>query len=197
VSLSTELSGGPFGGTVEFHKHILSVDNFIPTIANNIVLRTHAQFGYMDELIQNSKWSITSIDLFYMGGAGMSRAIPLRGYPDPFGGGNYYLSQLPSLPISGYYGGKTMLKVNAELRFQIISNPLLYGLVFTEAGNTWKDLKSTDPFSLRRSFGIGARIFMPMVGMLGIDYACGLDYYNQYGERYTDWRTHFIFGQSF
>ncbi len=197
VSLSTELCGGPFGGTVSFHKHILSIDNYIPTISHSIVLRTHAQFGYMDELIHDSKWSITSIDLFYMGGAGMSRAIPLRGYPDPFGGGNYYLSQLPSLPISGYYGGKTMLKVNAELRFQIVSNPLLYGLIFTEAGNTWKDLASTDPFGLRRSFGIGARIFMPMVGMLGIDYACGLDYYNQYGERYTDWRTHFIFGQSF
>ncbi|MFO7892040.1 MAG: outer membrane protein assembly factor BamA [bacterium] len=194
VSLSTEISGGPFGGTVGFHKHILKMDNYIPAIADKIILRTHVQLGYMDKLTKDSRLQV--MDFFYMGGSGMSRAIPLRGYPDPFGGGNYYLS-LPSIPISGYYGGKTMLKINAELRFPVISNPLLYGLIFSEAGNTWEDLASTDPFGLRRSFGIGARIFMPMVGMLGIDYACGLDYYDQYGERYTDWRTHFVFGKSF
>ncbi len=194
VSLSTEISGGPLGGTVGFHKHIFKFDNYIPAITNKIIFRTHVQLGYMDKLTEDSK--IQFMDYFFLGGSGMSRAIPLRGYPDPFGGGSYYMS-IPTTPVSGYYGGKTMLKANAELRFPIISNPLFYGLVFAEAGNTWQNLESTDPFGLRRSFGIGARIFMPMVGMLGIDYACGLDYFDEYGDRYVDWRTHFVFGRNF
>ncbi len=193
-SFSTEISGGPLGGTVAFHKHILNIDCYIPVLADIIVLRAHTQLGYMDKLTKDSR--IQFMDYFFMGGGGMSRAIPLRGYPDPFGGGSYYLS-IPTTPVSGYYGGKTMLKTNVELRFPVIKNPLLYGLFFMEAGNTWRDLISTDPFGLRRSFGIGARIFMPMVGLLGIDYACGLDYYDEYGERYIDWRTHFVFGKSF
>ena len=65
-----------------------------------------------------------------------------------------------------------------------------------EAGNTWKDINVTDPFNLKRSIGIGARIFMPMVGMLGFDYAYGFDYYDsRTGERFGQWKTHFVFGQ--
>lgn len=191
VSLSTEIAGGPLMGNVGLHKHIFSAEFFIPALSEKIILRAHTQAGYMDKLTKNS--SIQFMDYFFMGGSGMSRAIPLRGYEDPFGGGKYYLST----PSAGFYGGKTMLKASIELRFPFVTQPLLYGLLFAEGGNTWENLKSTDPFHLRRSVGVGARIFMPMVGMLGIDYAYGFDYYDSYGEKYGQWRTHFVFGKKF
>ena len=73
----------------------------------------------------------------------------------------------------------------------------MYGLFFAEAGNTWTDMVHTDPFNLRRSVGIGARLFMPMVGMIGFDYGYGFDQVNQYGEISGAWKPHFIFGRSF
>ena len=73
----------------------------------------------------------------------------------------------------------------------------MYGLLFAEAGNTWKDLGHTDPFDLRRSVGVGARIFMPMIGMIGFDYAFGFDYIDQQGVRKGNWKPHFVFGKSF
>jgi len=90
-----------------------------------------------------------------------------------------------------------MMKTTLELRFPLIANPTMYGLIFAEAGNTWLDLKSTDPFNLRKSVGVGARIFMPMIGMLGFDYAYGFDHYNAYGEKAGIWKPHFVFGKSF
>jgi len=128
-----------------------------------------------------------------MGGSGLSRSTPLRGYEDPLSSSSYY--------SYGYYtdteGGKAMFKTTAELRFPIIPNPTMYGLLFAEAGNTWKDLGHTDPFNLRRSVGVGARIYMPMVGMIGFDYAYGFDNLNASGEKTGKWKPHFVFGRSF
>ena len=90
-----------------------------------------------------------------------------------------------------------MLEATVELRFPIISQPTTFGLIFAEAGNTWRDLKSTDPFDLRRSIGVGARIFMPMVGMIGFDYAYGFDNVDAYGRKYGKWKPQFVFGRSF
>jgi outer membrane protein insertion porin family len=185
VSLSTEITGGFLGGNVAYHKHIFSAEFFVKTFTSKLVLLARTSAGYMDKLTKDGK--IQYINYFFMGGSGMSRSIPLRGYDDPLAGGRYV--------SSGAVGGKTMLKATAELRFPILSQPLLYGLVFAEAGNTWEDLKSTDPFDLRRAVGVGARIFMPMVGMLGFDYAYGFDYYDATGRRYGLWKTGFVFGQ--
>jgi outer membrane protein insertion porin family len=132
---------------------------------------------------------IPYLEYFFMGGSGLSRSIPLRGYDDPLAGGGYYSYE--------YDGGKTMFKTTLELRFPIIPNPTMYGLLFAEAGNTWKDLAHTDPFDLRRSVGVGARIFMPMIGMIGFDYAYGFDYVDLQGVRSGHWKPHFVFGKSF
>jgi outer membrane protein insertion porin family len=184
VSLSTELAGGIFGGNVGYHKHIFSAEFFIPAITNKLIFMTRAQMGYMD------KWSkkdrIQYMDYFFMGGSGLSRSTPLRGYDDPLAGGSY-----------SDWGGKTMLKTTFELRFPLIPNPTMYGMLFAEGGNTWLDMSKTDPFNLRRSVGIGARIFMPMIGMIGFDYAYGFDYVDSYGNRSGRWKPHFVFGRSF
>lgn len=184
VSLSTEIAGGPLGGNVGYHKHIFSAEYFMPTISRKLIFLARVQFGYMEHLTKNSR--IPYLEYFFMGGSGLSRSTPLRGYSDPLAGGGYYVE-----------GGKTMFKTTGELRFPIIPNPTMYGLIFAEAGNTWRNLAHTDPFDLRRSVGIGARIYMPMIGMIGFDYAYGFDHYNAKGEKVGMWKPHFVFGRSF
>jgi outer membrane protein insertion porin family len=191
VSLTTEIAGGPFGGNVGFHKHIFSAEYFMPTFIPKLVLLTRAQVGFMDKLTGSGR--IPYLDYFFIGGSGLSRSTPLRGYEDPLAGGGYYTSYY----LEENAGGKTMLKTTAELRFPILPNPTMYGLLFAEAGNTWRDMAHTDPFDLRRSVGVGARIFMPMIGMIGFDYAYGFDHYNSAGERVGQWKPHFVFGRSF
>jgi outer membrane protein insertion porin family len=184
-SLTTEVMGGPFGGNVGFHKHVFSAEYFVPTFIPKLVLLSRVQMGLMNFLTKKDSL-ISYLDYFFMGGSGMSQATPLRGYDDPLVNGSYYNE-----------GGKTMFKTTLEMRFPIIPNPTMYGLLFAEAGNTWSDLRHTDPFDLRRSIGVGARIYMPMVGMLGFDYAYGFDHYDSYGQRSGQWKPHFVFGRSF
>ena len=127
---------------------------------------------------------IPYLEYFFIGGTGMSPAIPLRGYDDPLAGGGIR------------QGGRTMLQTTVELRFPVISSPMAFGLIFAEAGNTWLDIEDTDPFDLRRSVGVGARIFMPMVGVLGFDYSYAFDHLED-GRRVGMWKPQFVFGKSF
>ena len=64
-----------------------------------------------------------------------------------------------------------------------------------EAGNVWRDVGQTDPFDLKRSVGAGVRLFMPMLGIIGIDFGYGFDHYNQLGQREGQWKVHFQFGK--
>ena len=184
VSLMTEFVGGPLGGNVGFHKHIFKAEFFMPTFWPKLVLLARTQVGFMEALSKTRR--ISFLDYFFMGGSGLSRAIPLRGYDDPLAGGRYYGE-----------GGKTMLQTTVELRFPIITQPVMFGLLFAEAGNTWLDLSHTDPFDLRRSVGVGVRIFMPMVGILGFDYAYGFDHIDSEGRKHGAWKPQFVFGKSF
>lgn len=182
VSLSTEFAGGLIGGNVGYHKYIISASWFTPAIWK-FVLYNHTIAGYLDGWEKGSK--IPYLEYFFLGGEGMTRSTPLRGYDDPLSG--YATSS----------GGKVMLKYTTEIRFPIIPNPTMFGLVFAEAGNTWVNVSDTDPFDLKRSVGIGARIFMPMIGIIGFDYAYGFDNIDQTGKRYGKWKPHFVFGRSF
>ena len=89
-----------------------------------------------------------------------------------------------------------MLQATLELRFPILTNPTAFGLIFAEAGNTWIDMKHTDPFDLKRAVGVGVRMFMPMVGMIGLDYGYGFDYIID-GRRVGVWKPQFVFGRGF
>ena len=85
-----------------------------------------------------------------------------------------------------------------ELRYPFILEPTstIYGLVFAEAGNAWGSIKDFSPFDLKRSVGVGARIFLPMIGMMGIDMAYGFDIpYGQ--EKRGGWHPHFVLGHEF
>lgn len=183
-SLSTELTGGPLGGNVSFHKHILQNEWFSPAFLN-FVLFNSFQAGYV-EGFGNDRSNIPFLELFFMGGEGLSRSISLRGYDDPLSG---------SVTTDG---GKVMFKYTTELRFPISPNPTIFGLFFAEAGNTWPSLSRTDIFDLRRSVGLGLRIFMPMLGIIGFDYAYGFDNIDRItGNKFGKWKPHFVFGRSF
>ena len=91
-----------------------------------------------------------------------------------------------------------MLKYSFEVRLPISPNPTIYALAFAEAGNTWRSLEQTDFSNLRRSVGFGGRVFMPLLGMLGFDYAYGFDNIDPVtGVRTGRWKPHFVFGRSF
>ncbi|MFQ5706901.1 MAG: outer membrane protein assembly factor BamA [bacterium] len=183
-SLSTELAGGPLGGNVNFHKHIIQNEWFEPAFFNFVLLNSF-QAGYIDGF-GSDRDNIPFLEHFFMGGEGLSRSIPLRGYDDPLSG------------VVTRSGGKVMFKYTTELRFPISPNPTIYGLTFAEAGNTWISLSKTDLFDLRRSVGVGVRMFMPMLGIIGFDYAYGFDNIDPLtGEKFGQWKPHFVFGRSF
>ncbi|NIR48648.1 outer membrane protein assembly factor BamA, partial [candidate division KSB1 bacterium] len=181
---STEISGGLLGGNVSFHKHTIQNEWFAPAFFN-FVLFNNFQAGYIEGFGSDAA-NIPFLEHFFMGGEGLSRSIPLRGYDDP-------LSNRALTP-----GGKVMFKYSTELRFPISPNPTIFGLAFAEAGNTWESLSETDLFDLRRSVGVGVRIFMPMLGIIGFDYAFGFDNIDRLtGEKFGEWKPHFVFGRSF
>ena len=88
-----------------------------------------------------------------------------------------------------------MFSATMEWRFQISPNPTIYGLFFVEAGNIWRSPDQFIPNSLARSAGVGIRLFMPLVGIIGVDFGYGFDNIDPLGEKYGDWKIHFQFGR--
>jgi outer membrane protein insertion porin family len=187
LSLMTKLAGGIFGGDEEFHKHKLDIKWYQPIYKDRLVLYTQYVVGVMDKLRKSSY--ISSREYFYMGGGGLSGGEPLRGY-DENSIGPYE---------SGYYiGGRNMFKSSVELRFKVTDDPMLvYGLAFFDAGNLWKNFTEANIFDLQKGAGLGIRINVPMLGMMGLDFGYGFDYFEDFGKK-ADWsdnlRTHFRMG---
>jgi outer membrane protein insertion porin family len=85
-----------------------------------------------------------------------------------------------------------------ELRYPLMmeTSTNIYALAFLEGGNAWTEVKKFNPFDMKRSAGFGVRLFLPMVGMMGIDWAYGFD--KVFGNRsYSGSHFHFILGQEF
>ena len=152
-----------------------------------LVFMTRADFGLLGSY---NKWLHSPFETFYVGGDGMSgsytyatETIALRGYDNgqftPWGSEGYAYSRL-----------------GMELHFPFMLQPTttIYGLAFLEAGNAWTDVKEFAPFNLKRSAGVGVRIYLPMVGMMGIDWAYGFD--KVFGTKGGS-HFHFILGQEF
>jgi outer membrane protein insertion porin family len=127
-------------------------------------------------------------DLFFMGGTGLGQfaITPLRGYDDRSIG-----------PYNGAVGGKAMVKHTTELRLALTINPIpIYTLIFAEAGNVWLDHTIMDPLSLRRSAGLGVRLMINPIGLIGFDYGYGFDPSTPNGS-VPGWKFHFQFGRTF
>lgn len=185
-TLRSEITGGPLFGDDQFFKNEIGSQWYAPLLGE-LVLVSDTKVGIVEQLSSDAH-DIPYFDYFFMGGSGLSLGTSLRGYDERDVG-----------PQSGSYpvGGKTMFKQSFEFRYPIVRNPTIYLLGFAEGGNVWSRYEDTNPGDLRKSVGFGARLFMPFIGMIGLDYGYGIDYYDSRGIRDGRWLPHFQFGRTF
>ena len=156
---------------IEYHKWKFKARTFTALSSGQkcFVLVTRVELGLLGSYNRNKK---SPFETFYMGGDGMSgyssgyaeETIGLRGYENG--------ALTPSYEVQGYAYDRFSL----ELRYPfLLGNTTIYGLGFVEAGNAWSETSKFNPFDMKRSAGLGVRIFLPMVGMMGIDWAYGFD----------------------
>ena len=180
---------------IEYHKW--SFKGAVYTkLVGDLVLMARAQFGYLG--YYNRNWGYSPFEGFRVGGDGMSgydtygsEIIALRGYE------NYSLTPqaLSSYNSTGnYYAGNVYDKFTVELRYPVILQPqsTIYALLFLEEGNCWSDIRDFNPFQIKRSAGVGVRVFLPMIGLLGVDWGYGFDDPVNGGSQF-----HFVIGQQF
>lgn len=170
----------------DYFRFTFRGQNFTPLLWS-LVLYTDFMFGYVRALSPSSDmFDIPHLERFYLGGGALDiGSIQLRGY------GNRAVG-----PRIGLYpaGGTTLFKYSSEIRLPVIPNPTMYVLSFFEAGNVFSSLKNSDPFLLKRSWGFGFRLYMPMVGIMGLDIGYGIDKkYKKIGYP----KYHFQLGQMF
>ena len=174
---------------VEYHKWKFKARTFTALTSGQkcFVLMTRVEFGLLGSYNKNKK---SPFETYYMGGDGMSgyttgyaeETIGLRGYEN---------GSLTPRGAEGY----AYTRMSLELRYPfLLGNTTIYGLGFVEAGNAWTETSKFNPFDMKRSAGLGVRIFLPMVGMMGIDWAYGFD--KVFGTKGGS-QFHFILGQEF
>ena len=178
---------------LEYHKWRFSGKVFTPlTPDSKLILMTRAEFGYLGHYNKNAK---SPFETFYMGGDGMSsyssystEYISMRGYQSG--------SLTPYDPAVGRNMGYVYNKFTMELRYPISleQNATIWALAFVEAGNCFADIKDYNPFNLKRSAGVGVRLFLPMFGLMGIDWGWGFDPING-SKQYGGSQFHFVLGQ--
>ena len=176
---------------IEYHKWKFKSRTFTALTGGQkcFVLMTRAEFGILGSYNKDKK---SPFETYYMGGDGMSgystsyaeETIGLRGYEN---------GSLTPYGASGYAYDRFTL----ELRYPfLLGNTTIYGLGFLEGGNAWSQTRNFNPFDIKRSAGLGVRIFLPMVGLMGIDWAYGFD--RAYaGSAKGGSQFHFILGQEF
>ncbi|RDI54817.1 Beta-barrel assembly machine subunit BamA [Flavobacterium glaciei] len=179
---------------LEYYKIKFKAD-WYTKIYGKFVLRALSEFGFLGAYNQDR--GLVPFERFYLGGDGLANfamdgreTIQLRGYPN---------NSLTSVNSAGEQIGATVYnKFSMELRYPITlkASASIYALAFAEAGSSFPDLKSYNPFALSRSAGVGLRIFMPAFGLLGIDFGHGFDTLPGQ-EKANGWETHFIIGQQF
>ena len=151
---------------------------------------TRVEFGLLGHY---NKYKKSPFETFYMGGDGMTgysstyatETIGLRGYENG------------SLTPYGYEG-YAYSRMTLELRYPVMleASTQIYALAFAEGGNAWTDVKKFNPFNMKRSAGVGVRIFLPMIGLMGIDWGYGFD--KVFGRSDSGGsQFHFIIGQEF
>jgi len=190
ISLSSELSGGPFlPGNVDYYKLDFKIDFYRRLFnSNRFALYVGSEMGYLNELTKST--IIQPFEFYFMGGNGLVIATtPLRGYPD---------RSIGPTSSSGFeLGGRVMNKVSGELRVALALEPMpIYILAFAEAGNVFVNFDKADLFDLKRSVGFGARLLINPIGLIGFDFGYGFDRKSVDGKN-PEWLFHFQFGRGF
>jgi len=177
---------------VEYYKIKFKAKFFVPLTKNNkLVMMGRAEFGFLGYY---NYYKRSPFETFYVGGDGMSgysttyatETVALRGYSNG--------SLTPY--VNGYQAGNIYTKFTIELRYPILlkEQTMIWALAFAEAGNCWAEYPDFNPLDLKRSLGVGVRVYMPMFGLLGVDWGYGFDKVNGIigGSQF-----HFIIGQEF
>ena len=160
---------------------------FNPYSTYTLVLMTRADFGLLGSY---NKYLKSPFETFYVGGDGMSgttsyatETVALRGYDN---------GDLTPYGQEGYAYARLGMELHFPLMLQ--SSTTIYATLFAEAGHAWPSVGKITPFNLKRSAGVGIRVILPMVGLMGIDWAYGFDKVR--GERGGS-HFHFVLGQEF
>jgi outer membrane protein insertion porin family len=177
---------------IEYHKWTFK-GALYTKIVGDLILMARAQFGYLGSY--NKKWGYSPFEGYQVGGDGMSgyntygsEIIALRGYE------NYSLTPVNE---DGVYSGHIYDKFTIELRYPLVLQPssTIFALLFLEGGNCWEKIEKFNPFEIKRSAGVGLRVMLPMVGLLGIDWGWGFD--PVLNKERSGSQFHFVIGQQF
>lgn len=178
---------------IEYHKWKFKSSTYTPLTSGTkcFVLRTRTDFGLLGSY---DSYKRSPFETFDVGGDGMTgyssyatESVGLRGYDN---------SSLTST-LSGSQG-YAYSRMTLELRYPLMleTSTTIYALAFLEGGNAWSQISDFNPFEMKRSAGIGVRIYLPMIGMMGIDWAYGFDDVNG-SDQYSGSHFHFVLGQEF
>lgn len=179
---------------LEYYKIKLKADAY-SQVFGKLVLRSAMEMGFMDGY--NKDLGAPPFERYYMGGTGLlygqydgRELIPLRGYEDASSTGG------TSTDVTPFGGGTIYTRINFELRYPISMSQTakIYALTFAEGGNTWQGWGNYNPFQLKRSVGVGVRVYMGAFGLIGFDFAYGFDK-TILGTKPSGWHTHFLMNQ--
>ncbi len=172
---------------IEYHKWKFDT-KWYQQLAKNLVVQAKVQFGFLGSYNKDLE---SPFERFYVGGDGLSgfgldnrEIIALRGYDNN--------------SISAETGSSIFAKYNMELRYRISANPsaTIFVLGFLEAGDAWTRFSDFQPFNVKKSAGVGLRLFLPMFGLLGLDYGWRFDDIPGQ-EQMAPGQFHFSIGQQF
>lgn len=152
---------------IEYHKYRFKAD-WYKTIVGNMVFKFSAKMGFLG--YYNPDIGLSPFERFQLGGDGLS-------------GQNFFIGRdiISQRGYEVYAQNATIFnKYVAEVRYPFSLSPTttIYGLAFMDAGNAWNNFSSFNPFRLNRDVGVGIRLYLPMFGLLGLDYGIGLDRYD-------------------
>jgi len=180
---------------VEYHKWKFSAKMFTPISRNEkLVLMTRVEYGFVGYF---NKYKRTPFERFQVGGDGMSsysspgtEIIGLRGYASG--------ALTPVNVATRTLNGNIYTRLTMELRYPILmqQSTVVWALAFVEGGNCWSDFSQFNPFHIKRSAGVGLRVFLQIFGLLGLDWGYGFD--NPYGSNTRSGSQFtFVLGQEF
>jgi outer membrane protein insertion porin family len=177
---------------IEYHKWKFK-SKFYTALTNGqkcLVLMARADFGLLGHY---NKYKKSPFETFFVGGDGMS-GYSYNYYTDMVALRGYDNGALTPMGQEGYAYSRFAMELRYPLMFE--NSTQIYALAFLEGGNAWTDVRKFNPFDMKRSAGVGVRIFLPMIGLMGIDWAYGFDKING-STASSGSQFHFILGQEF
>jgi outer membrane protein insertion porin family len=174
LSLTSEFAGGAFGGAVNFHKHRIEQRVYLPSFLHRLTTMIRARVGVLGTY-SGQTTAVPPYERFRLGGG--TTPDPLRGYDDYMVVPEKFIRKIQRDSVNTvtvrYPGGRYLLLCSVEQQFPIV-HPL-HGVLFFDAGNTWDQAREIRPFDLKMGAGIGFRMEIPLLGVIGFDYGYGFN----------------------